>query len=319
MSDSIEKHDLISKVKDLAIEIGRTPKRDEFDKFYRNAHFLVKHHFGSYTVFIQAAGLDPVSKKKKIDNSVFEFKVEQQIQEHWENKKEIISPHKPYPTIAVLGDLHEPFSHQNVKADFVSFVEKEKPEYVMQVGDSFDAYAHSKFPRSHNIYTPKKEEELARKHIEELWSLIKKASPKSKCVMLIGNHCLRALKRVLESAPTIEHWAEKYFQELMTFEGVHTQIDPREEYIIGDIAFLHGYRSKLGDHRDYMLMNAVVGHTHLGGVSYRQIKEQTLWELNAGFAGDPTSKALSYTNQKMSKSTLGFAYIDKFGPRFIHY
>lgn len=318
MSKKLDQHELVSLIKSASLELGRVPTRDDFLKHTGVFRSSIDEAFGSYSVLVQAAGLKS-NRAPKIDNSIFEVDIERHLDLHHEQKStETISAKKSYPTIAIMGDLHEPFSDPRVKAEFIEFVRIHKPEYVVQVGDAFDAYAHSKFPRSHNIYTPKQEEDLARKNLEEFWANVKSASPLSKCVMLCGNHCLRPIKRVLEAVPSIEHWAEKYFQELMTFQGVHTQIDPREEYVIGDIAFLHGYRSRLGEHRDHMLMNAVVGHTHLGGVSFRQIHGKVLWELNAGFAGNVESKALSYTSQKMSKSTLGFGYINEYGPMFIH-
>lgn len=66
-----------------------------------------------------------------------------------------------------------------------------------------------------------------------------------------------------------------------------------------------------------MLMNTVRGHDHVGGVSFRQIHGKTIWELDAGLAGDYDSKAMSYMPQKMTKQTQGFANIDVYGPRFI--
>jgi hypothetical protein len=315
----IEAHELILKLKDMAIELGRTPHRDEFIKQIVNGKRAVTDCFGSYAALVIASGLQG-TRTKKVDNSIFEFKIERHLEQYREKPQyEPVLQRKKYPKIAVLGDIHEPFSHEKLKADFVSFVGLQQPDYVIQVGDSFDAYAHAKFPRSHNVFTPKEEEQIARKNMEILWSEIHRVSPNSKCVMLLGNHCIRSLKRVLESVPSIEHWAAAYLKDLMTFDGVETIYDPTQEYFIEDIAFLHGYRSQIGEHRDYMLMNAVCGHIHLGGVSYRHIQGKTLWELNAGLAGDPLAKGLSYRPQKIFKWTLGWGFIDQWGPRFIPY
>jgi len=310
----MDKHDLIVALQSMAAELGRTPTHTEFTNSVRGGHYQIKKQFQNYTVLCQAAGLDTYRAAPKLTNAIFERDLERHLAEH---KPEPIQARIKYPSIAVLGDLHEPFSHEQVKADFVSFVEKHRPKYVIQVGDSMDGYSHAKFPKSMNIYTPKQEEDLARKNLEELWKAITKASPQSKKILLLGNHCIRGIKRVLENVPSIEHWAQKYLQDLMSFDGVETVFDHTQEYFIEDIAFLHGHYSKIGDHRDYMLMNAVCGHVHLGGVSYRHIKGKTLWELNAGLAGDPYSKGLSYRNQKMTKWTLGWGFIDEYGPRFI--
>lgn len=311
----VSQHELISALHDLALQLGRTPRRTEFESHVRGGKYQLEKLFGSYTLFVNAAGLEHASdeKLKKVSNVVFEKSIEQHLEEY---KPRPLIEKLPYPKIAVLGDIHEPFSHEQTKAEFSLFCEKMQPEWIIQVGDAFDCYSHAKFPRSHNIFTPKEEEKKAKKNLEELFSILRKKCPNSKIVLLHGNHSIRALKRVLESVPSIEHWAEKYLEELMTFDGVKTIHDAREEFIVNDIAFHHGHLSQLGAHRDYMQMNAVVGHIHVGGTVFRQIQGKTLWELNAGLAGDPFSKGLSYTSQKISKWTLGWAAIDSFGPRF---
>ena len=153
---------------------------------------------------------------------------------------------------------------------------------------------------------------------EEFFSRLRKDNPTARFYNLLGNHDVRPMKRALESMPSMEHWIEKYLKDLMTFEGVQFIDDYREVMDIQGVGFHHGFRTNIGEHRDNYLRNMVVGHTHRGGVSYRRIGDQTLWELNAGFMGDPDSKVMSYTPTKCENYTLGFGYIDKLGPRFIH-
>lgn len=316
MSDHERIHQVYALVKQLALELNKNPNADELQKVGVSKHEIYSK-FGGLSALHTACGLEPyANKRQKITNEIFKVDLVQHLASH---EDKTLRKRKPYPKIAALGDLHEPFSHANVKQDFKLFVEKFQPEYIIQVGDAMDQYCASRFARSHNIFTPKQEEEIARKNLEEFWSEMQKAAPKAKCVQLVGNHDLRSVKRTIEVIPALEHWIEKYFLELLTFDNVQTIIDPREEFIIEDIAFHHGYRSKLGDHRDYIHMNFVGGHTHTGGVSFRNIKNQVLWELNCGLAADPTSKGLSYTNQKMNHWTLGYAAIDELGPRFIPY
>lgn len=314
MSNAQRIHEVYALVKELAIELGRTPKITDLEKVGVNRHEIDKI-FGGITAIQTACGLTP-NKRQKVTNDIFKRDLITHLEAH--DPKTIIK-RKAYPRIAALGDLHEPFSHAHVKQDFKLFVTKFKPDYIIQVGDAMDQYCASRFARSHNIFTPKQEEETARKNLEEFWAEMGKAAPEAKRIQLVGNHDLRSVKRTVEVIPALEHWIEKYFKELLTFDGVETVIDPREEYIIDDIAFHHGYRSKLGDTRDYIQMNAVLGHTHTGGVVYRNIKNAVLWELNCGLAADPTSKGLSYTNQKMNHWTLGWGAIDEYGPRFIPY
>ena len=314
MSSNERIHQVLALVKQVAIELNKNPNVDDLQKV-GISKYEIYTKFGGLIQLHTACGLDP-ARKPKITNDIFKVDIEDHLNNH---EDRIVQKRKAYPKIACLGDLHEPFSHANLKQDFKLFVEKFQPEYIIQLGDAFDQYSAAKFPRSHNIFTPKQEEEIAKKNLVEFWSEMQKAAPDAKCVQLLGNHDVRGLKRTLEALPVMEHWIEKYFYDLFAFDNVKTIIDPREEFIIEDIAFHHGYRSKLGDHRDYIQMNFVGGHTHTGGVVFKNIKNSVLWELNAGLAADPTSKGLSYTNQKMNHWTLGWGAIDELGPRFIPY
>ena len=310
----MDEHQLISAVKELALELGQTPTVGQFRKFVKSGQIAIENSsFRTYSKLLEAAGLAP-SRISRVTNAIFEKNIDRHLEEY---KSKEIRPREPWPKIAILGDLHEPFGSDRVKADFCSFVDRFKPAYIVQMGDLLDMYSHSKFPKSQNVFTPKDEETAAIKRVRELWSNIQKAAPDAKCIGLLGNHDLRPLKRVLESMPQMEHWAEAYFKDLMSFDNVQMILDPRQEFIISDIAFIHGYLGSLGQHRDYMMMNTVRAHDHVGGAVFRKIHGKTLWELDAGFAGEYDSKGFSYTNQKMTKTTEGFASIDELGPRFI--
>lgn len=54
-----------------------------------------------------------------------------------------------------------------------------------------------------------------------------------------------------------------------------------------------------------------------GGVVFRKIRGQTLWELNAGYMADPHAKGLTYTPQRITHWTEGLGWTDEYGPRFI--
>ncbi len=309
----MDKHALLVALKDLAIQLGRTPQRDEFVASIRNGKHLVDFHFGSYSSFVVAAGLE-IQRKPKIDNSIFEVSLEKHLEDY---KPRDLLPKAAWPRIAILGDIHEPFSHERTKSEFKLFCDAFEPEYIVQIGDAMDAYSHSKFPRSHNVFTPKEEETTARKNLEEMWKVLRQANPQAKLIQLCGNHDYRIMKRVLEHLPSIEHWAERYLKDLLTFDGVETVIDPRTEYMISNIAFIHGFKSGAGAHSDFLMQNVVGGHTHRGYTTFRSYRGQTLFELNVGFAADAESKGLTYTATKTTGWTLGFGAVDSFGPRFI--
>lgn len=313
MSEATDQHELICKLKDLAIDLGRTPTRDEFYKHIKQRKPIDK--FGGYTVLVQAAGLDPVQRKKKaLTNEIFEQSVERHLEDFKPAKRILL---EPYPTMAIISDIHWPFHSQRVIDRFYRWVDDHKPSVVILDGDAWDMYSHAKFPRSHNQFTPKAEEDLARGMNIAFWLEIQRKAPKAKCYQMLGNHDVRPLKRTLEVLPSMEHWIAKIFGELFTFDGVETILDPRKELMFGDIMVHHGYKSQLGEHRDHSLFNAIVGHTHRAGVVFREIRGQTLWEMNCGYAGDPLAKGLTYTPQRITGWTPGFGAVDPDGPRVI--
>lgn len=310
------KHEIVSAIKELAIESGKVPTRNEFT----STHFtkqIIDKEFGSYTQLLQAAGLHEVGRPKvKIDvKTLFYENISNQVESH---EADEIKPFKFKGKILVIGDTHHPFGHKGAFERLYIFAEKMMPDYIIQVGDLLDLYAQSKFPRSQNFYSPEEEEKLGIEHAAQMWAKLKAICPKAKCYQLLGNHDVRPIKRVLESAPTLEHVVKAHYKNIMQFDGVTTIDDYRQELIIEDIVFHHGYRSKLGAHRDYTLTNFVCGHSHKGGVVFRRIRGETIWELNAGFMADASSKVLAYSSQKIHDQTLGWGWIDEFGPRFIH-
>lgn len=312
----MDQHGLISALKIIASELGRTPTCQEFIEKSEYSERRMRTIFGSYSVAVAAAGLDPavLSKKKKLTNSIFEVSIEKHLEDYKPNEH---VERGPYPTIASISDIHWPFSCQRVIDKFLDHIEKFQPAYVILNGDAWDMYSHAKFPRSHNIFTPKEEEDMARAMNVDFWKEVKRRCPKAKCIQMLGNHDVRPLKRTQEQAPTLEHWIEKIFKQLFAFDGVETIFDPRQEILIEDVLIFHGYRSGEHAHRDYTLLNCMTGHTHIGAVGFRRIRGQVLWELKSGYAGDPEAKGLTYTPQKTTHWTHGFSYVWPWGPQFI--
>lgn len=311
----ILQHELLAHLKNLAIDLGKTPSRDEFIKQLPGSKHGILEHFGSYATLVQAAGLDPV-RGKKITNEIFNRNLDHHLEEY---KPKLFSINtEPWPDVASISDMHMPFLHKPVEDRFIEYVGDIKPKFVVLNGDAWDMYSHAKFPRSHNVFTPREEEAKARAMNEAFWKRVQVASPKSECIQMLGNHDIRPMKRVLEVYPEAEDWIKERMIKLFTFEGVKTILDPREEVFLSkNVIIFHGYRTKLGDHRDYTLYNTINGHSHVGGVVFRQIRGQTLWELNSGFSGDPYAKGLTYTAQKISNWTWGFGIVNKYGPQFV--
>ena len=308
-------HILVSKLKDLAVELGRTPTKVEFMRASEISRYRLEM-VGGFNAVVRAAGLKEYRKSdRRIDLTVFESSIENHLKNYEPVDKSPVVVDSP--TFAVISDIHWPFEHPKVVARFIEYVGDEKPDFAFINGDAADMYSHGKFPRSHNIFTPREEQQMAREKNEKFWIDIKKAHPKIKCVQMLGNHDIRPMKRILEAYPEAEDWIVEKLKEMFTFDGVETVYDVRQEYIVGDCMIFHGYKSQAGGHRDHALYNCATGHTHRGSVVYRRIRGQTLWELNSGLAGDPEAKGLTYTPSRITEWTPGFGARDARGPRFI--
>lgn len=310
----MKKDEIIQDIRRVASDLGHTPSRREYVQ-HSKIGWAFDRTFGSWTVALAAAGLDQPKFDKK---TIFVKNIETHLDEYNAKPKSprIILP-DGFMDIVIVGDTHFPFVDVNALTSLYSFIDETKPKRCVQIGDLYDMFSHSKFPRSHNLFTPDQEMQLGREGAQKMWSTIQKLSPGIECYQLLGNHDVRPLKRVTESFPSLENFVVEAVARLMTFDGVHTIHDYREELLLDGICFIHGYQSKLGAHRDFNLCNVACGHSHKGGVVYRPHKDQTFWELNAGYLGDPHAKALSYTPQRTTGWTHGFGYIDRNGPRFI--
>lgn len=312
-----ELNEIVQKTKELFHELGRTPLRLELESQGVSKHFLAKY---GYNDVLKLAGLMPLSKsemmaarKPKINNDIFLASIDRHIEEH------VSKPIKKnkFPKILCWPDSHYPFVNKEAEAAMIEFAREHKPDFIIQVGDLLDCYAASKFPRSQNIYTPKEEERLGIEMAHKAWKELREACPEAKCYQLMGNHDVRMLKRTLESLPIAEHWIEKYFKELFTFEGVETIFDTRQELEIAGILFTHGFLSS-GSHKDYYLKNVIHGHDHKLYVQHRRIHGENIFEMSCGFIGDVEAKALSYTPSKLANFQLGFGWVDEWGARTIH-
>lgn len=215
--------------------------------------------------------------------------------------------------VVAIGDTHFPYNNPVTIRGILDFIKQTKPDVVVQMGDLYDMYSASKYPRSYNITTPEHEMSWGRLDAEKMWAGVRKAAPKAKCFQLMGNHDDRPLKRTLESTPELEHVVARYVSDLLAFPGVET-VGGREPLVIDGVNYEHG-ALKAGQHAIANNMPTVVGHSHVGGVIFNG----RLWELNAGWCGDIYAKCFSYVRTRLvaSRTTQGFGVVDAMGPRFI--
>lgn len=226
--------------------------------------------------------------------------------------------------IVAIGDLHLPFMQDavfNWILNTIIIPNKNDIYAIVQVGDLFDLFSYSKFTKR-LLFTPKEETFEAIYEAEKFWRIIHKACPKAKKFQLKGNHDARLAKRIVEKMPECDHFIK--YDEIFTFNNVETIHDVRDELIIRDWHFIHGF-SKEGSHIEAVHFNNVcLGHTHRGGTWTKRINRSgepiLLTELNCGFLGNPFHESLIYRPlNKYFLWTWGVGVIDQYGGRFIPY
>jgi predicted phosphodiesterase len=219
--------------------------------------------------------------------------------------------------IVVIGDTHFPYHSKKTLSAFYRILKKlDGVKAVIQVGDLYDFYNLSRFPRNQNLDKPKEEIIKARKCGAEMWKKVQSLVPQAACYQLIGNHDERLKKAVMSKLPELYEVVD--MSHLWEFDGVQTMRSQREELIIQDIVFLHGHYTHPGRHLTYNQQSTVLGHTHKGSCVFRRYRDEIMFELNAGCMADLDSVPLSYTMQKKHSTYMnGFAIIDELGPRFI--
>ena len=62
----MDQHELVSRLKAMALELGKTPSRDEFVNTLRGGQRAVTDAFGSYSAFVQASGLAPAKARTPV-------------------------------------------------------------------------------------------------------------------------------------------------------------------------------------------------------------------------------------------------------------
>lgn len=228
--------------------------------------------------------------------------------------------------VLCLGDLHAEWVNRSCITKLLdSIIPSIKPTIICQLGDAYDLLSFSRFPRSHNLTTPSNELSNARICLEELWGAIRKKAPKAKCYQLLGNHDTRIYARLKEKIPELDGIVN--LNHLWDFKGVTTIHDYREELVLeinGELTcFMHGYRSKLGDHAKANQMSTIRGHSHRAGIAYIPLydsikkEKRVIYEMDCGFLGDPKSKVMAYSSQSMDHMVNAVGVIDKHGPRII--
>ena len=218
--------------------------------------------------------------------------------------------------IACIPDTHFPFSDRMAVGLMYETVKRFKPDVIVQLGDLYDLWSFSRYPRnaSEIQMTPEQEYQLGRSDAEQMWAVLKKENPKARLVQICdANHDLRLVKRMMENDSNGAFIAKQWLVNAMTFPGVELA---RSETVIDGIMFMHGMR-KAGEHAKYNQMSTVTGHTHKCRLETFTNVNGPYWEMNCGWLCNGDSPAFSYRSQtRICNNVHAVGLIENGQPRF---
>lgn len=219
--------------------------------------------------------------------------------------------------IAAIPDPHFPFVNEDKMNSAIREIRQYKPEVIIQLGDLYDLFSFSKYPRDHSAisYTPEQECTLGRTMAERMWKQLRSENRNARLIQLSdANHDARIVKRMQEKFPEAAFIGGQWLKTQLTFPGVELQ---KSHIIIDNIMFEHGNR-KPGEHARFNQMSTVTGHTHKARIEYFANRNGPFWEMNCGYLGDSNSPVFSYKgHNRIDLTHVGIGLVEDGQPRFL--
>lgn len=202
--------------------------------------------------------------------------------------------------VGVIGDVHEPFSHERYLEFCVDTFIKHKVTDIVFIGDLVDNHAISRHQTSTKALSPTQEYEMVMSRLEK-WKI---TFPTAKFVL--GNHDSIPSRQVA----TLGIPSDIYLKDYQTLWDLPKTWDIGTEFIIDDVLYFHGINSSGKDgalnSALYNRLSVVQGHAHsFLGCKYSANKRGIIFGLNVGCGIDNESYAMEYGKHFAKKPTLG--------------
>jgi predicted phosphodiesterase len=193
---------------------------------------------------------------------------------------------KRMETAIILPDIHTPYHDDRAISVVVKYIKATKPDQIIQLGDMYDCYSLSRFDKD-PARISSLQEEIDRGAL--IWQQLKEASPKSKLVMLEGNHERRLVKYLMKH-PELHGLKALNPEVLFGLKELGIKFVRSEDtyYINNSLVATHGATDdgcKLSQHAGYSAKNTldkwgnvsgIMGHGHRIGMSTRTLADGTM-------------------------------------------
>ena len=216
--------------------------------------------------------------------------------------------------VLAIPDRHMPWQHKRACAWAVSVAKTYKPDAIVGLGDELDLYSLSRYPRSHNLYTPAEEHSRGMGAYRLHWEALRDAAPDAKCFEISSNHVDRLRKRVLERLPEVEHLLDE--SEVYAVDGVRRV---RRYLRLDGVQYEHGFRAKPSDHAKHNQMSTCHGHTHAASLVWLKNARGNFFNLEVGWLSDEKSPVFNYVQAAIKPHTLAVGLITNGQPTLLKY
>lgn len=308
MRDKTIQHDIVADVVRVAREIGKIPTRNEYLAHGRFSQYNVISQFSSYTMLLQAAGLEHTRGKK--DRAEIKSEEYEKLKKEVEEKKLSASPPPIISSLLCISDQHEPYGHED-KTDFLfALDDKYKFQRILIGGDEGDGHGWSFHDHDPDLHSPGKELEEAVRRLEPLYKRWPNAD------VLESNHgSLLYRKGKHHGIP--RHMLRDYNEVLKAPPGWKWQEEFYYQFSNGKKAIAHhGYSSNALLAAQKRGMSLIQFHFHSKfSIQYWQNKEELMWALQCGCLIDDTSLAMAYNKLTIERPIIGVGAVFDGFPR----
>jgi len=207
-----------------------------------------------------------------------------------------------------------PWHHKRACAWSVHVAKTYQPDAIVGLGDELDLYALSKYPRSHNLYTPADEFRRGLEAYRAHWRQLQDVAKAAKCYEISSNHVDRLRKRILERLPEVESLVDE--DGLFGAPGVsrvrrYTRID--------GVQYEHGFRAKASAHAIHNQMSTVHGHTHAASLVWHRNARGPYFNLECGWLADDQAPVFNYVQAAIKPHILAVGLITNGQPQLLRY
>lgn len=303
-------HEIMQDLLRVREELGRFPTRSQYLKHGKFSQNDICKNYGSWMLFVQAAGLQYSIKGKRDQEEIREEAYNKLQEEIFEKKKQ--NNRLVTSKLMVLSDLHAPVNHPDAIEFIIQLKRKFNPDLVCSVGDEVDLAAFSYHEKEPMMPSAGYELEQAIKILQPLYKEIP--------VMYLAesNHGSLVYRKA-KTAGLPNRVIKSYREILSAPVGWEWRFEIQVEFPNGSKCVIHhsyGANALLAAQRRGV--STITGHHHTQqAISFWKNLDHTHFAAVIGCFVDETSMAMSYSKNNVGRPLLGCLVVDEGNPKLV--